>query len=43
MSFKQKVKYFLWWIAPHIHNLPQGYYIRWMDNEYFIKNSKSKI
>jgi hypothetical protein len=37
MSFIQKIKYFLWWITPRIYNLPQVYYIRWIDNEYYIK------
>ena len=31
-----KLNSFIFFITPHIHNLPQVIYIKWMNREYFI-------
>ena len=32
----QKIKLFLYEVAPRFHNLPQCWYIRWMGYEWII-------
>jgi len=36
---KSKIRILLWNIVPHIHNLPQVFYIRWLGYEWIIQKN----
>lgn len=38
-ELKRSIERGLFYIIPRVYNLPECFYIRWLDNEYIIRKS----